>query len=422
MYEVIIENDGEETVINSHKSFNGAPRLKVGQIKQGINVIDSFSFDILPNNPGYNELYYLRTKIKVIKYLNNIPQIIFRGRVLIPDSEMNSAGKFSKKVICESELAYLMDSSQVYGEYHNITVRDFLGTIIANHNAKVGIDKQFVLGNVTVIDNNDSLYRYLNYEKTLDVINDKLIDRLGGELQIRYEGDIRYLDYLATIGEKKNTVIQIAKNLESIKQNIEIPKVVTRLSPYGSKIGDTEERINIKSVNGGLEYVEDATSKAQFGEIEESIFYEDITDPATLKSKAIEELAERTRAKIKYTINATDLALIGLAADEIELYNTYQVVNPVMGIDTDLRVIERTINLFSPQDSNISVGDKIEDIKDYQIKANKSNNSIKSLTEQINITNKKVQLVAGEVNTVSGEVTTTNTIITKQQKFIIMGV
>lgn len=429
MYEVIIENDGIETVINSHKSFNGAPRLKSAQIKQGINVIDSFTFDILPNNPGYNLLNYLSTKVKVTKYLNNIPTIVFKGRILMPDSEMSSSGQFVKRVLCESELAYLMDSSQVYGEYHNITVSDFLGVIITNHNAKVGADKQFTLGNVTVIDNNDSLYRFLNYEKTLNVIKDKLITRLGGELQIRYVDDVMYLDYLAAIGTTKSTIIQIAKNLESIKQNIEMTNVISRLSPYGAKIGDTEERINISSVNGGLKYIDDEVSKTHFGIIEESITYDDITLPSELKTKAIEELAEKTRAKVKYTITAKDLALIGLATDEIEIYNTYPVYNPVMGIDTDLRVIERSIDLFNPQNSSISVGDKIVDIKDYQIKANKANSDIKILAEKINLTNAKVINLSEDVQGVDGRVTTTetgivttNTTITKQQKYIIMGV
>ena len=429
MYKVTIENEGQEILINSHKAFNGAPRLKSAQIKQGINVIDSFSFEILPNNPGYNLLNYLSTKVKVTKYLNNIPTVIFKGRVLMPDSEMNSSGQFVKKVLCESELAYLMDSSQVYGEYHDITVRAFLGVIINNHNAKVGTDKQFELGNVTVTDSNDSLYRFLNYEKTLNVIKDKLIDRLGGELQIRYENDVMYLDYLAVIGAKKNTIIQIAKNLESIKQNIEITNVISRLSPYGAKIGDTEERINISSVNGGSIYIDDEVSKTQFGIIEESVTYDDITLPSKLKAKAIEELAERTRVKVKYSITAKDLALIGLTTDEIEIYNTYPVYNPVMGIDTDLRVIERSIDLFNPQNSSISVGDKIVDIKDYQIKANKANGDIKSLTEKINLTNAKVINLSEDVQGVDGRVTTTetgivttNTAITKQQKYIIMGV
>ena len=104
MYKVTIENEGQEILINSHKAFNGAPRLKSAQIKQGINVIDSFSFEILPNNPGYNLLNYLSTKVKVTKYLNNIPTVIFKGRVLMPDSEMNSSGQFVKKVLCESEI------------------------------------------------------------------------------------------------------------------------------------------------------------------------------------------------------------------------------------------------------------------------------------------------------------------------------
>ena len=229
MYQVTIKNVNEEIIINALSTDIKAPRLLSGSIKHGINTIDNFTFNITPNNIGYNKLNALTTLVEVLNIKSN--NLEFKGRVLLPIESMDSNGMFLKNVTCESELGYLMDSSTVFGEYHDISVRDFLQVIIDNHNSQVDEGKKFQLGNVTVVDNNDSLYRYLGYTKTFEAIKDKLIDRLGGELKIRYENGIRYLDYLESIGEIKSTEIRLAKNLQSIELEKDPTSIISRLLP-----------------------------------------------------------------------------------------------------------------------------------------------------------------------------------------------
>ena len=55
MYQVTIKNGSETTVINAVSTHIDAPRLLDGNIKQGINVINNFTFTILPNNKGYEK-------------------------------------------------------------------------------------------------------------------------------------------------------------------------------------------------------------------------------------------------------------------------------------------------------------------------------------------------------------------------------
>src|SRR5690606_1653310 len=262
MYKVTIINDGIETVIH-HPAF-GQPKLQSGQIKQEINKADGFIFMILPNNPGYNLIHPLKTLIKVLNLKTG--KLEFDGRVLSPTENMAKSGAFAKSYHCESELGYLNDSAQRHGEYHDISVRDFLQVIIDNHNRDVAdddIDKTFVVGEVTVTDPNDSLYRYLGYESTLDTIFDKLIDRLGGELQVRKENGVRYLDYLQNPGELKETEIRLSKNLKSITKEVDPSEIITRLIPLGTRIESddsdatdaSQARLTIESVNNGKYYI-----------------------------------------------------------------------------------------------------------------------------------------------------------------------
>ncbi len=142
-------------------------------------------------------------------------------------------------------------------------MRDYLQIILDNHNKQVSADKQFQVGIVEVEEN---LYRYLGYDKTFATIKDKLLDRLGGELRIRYENGIRYLDYLKEIGEVKTTDIRLAKNLVTIEQEQDPTDIISRLIPLGNKIGDdTEERLTISEVNNGINYIDDEEAIEKFG-------------------------------------------------------------------------------------------------------------------------------------------------------------
>lgn len=396
MYQVTIKNENEEVIINSISTDIESPRLISGSINHGINTIDNFTFKIATNNIGYNKLNALTTLVEVLNIKNN--NLEFKGRVLLPVESMDSNGIFLKNVTCESELGYLMDSSTVYGDYHNISVRDFLKVIIDNHNSQVDEEKKFEIGNVTVVDNNDSLYRYLGYVKTFEAIKDKLIDRLGGELQIRYENGIRYLDYLESIGEVKSTEIRLAKNLQSIELEKDPTSIISRLLPLGNKLEDSEERLTIESVNNGNKYIDDIEAIEEFGVIVDSVTWDDVTQVSNLLKKGQEYLKENNRIKKKYKVTALDLSTIGLDFDSFEVGNSYPVINPLMNINENLRIIEKTINIYNPQSSTLGIGDKLEDIKDYQLNNIATAKEVKTVKETVQTTVSALNSVSVELN------------------------
>ena len=396
MYQVTIKNENEEVIINSISTDIESPRLISGSINHGINTIDNFTFKIATNNIGYNKLNALTTLVEVLNIKNN--NLEFKGRVLLPVESMDSNGIFLKNVTCESELGYLMDSSTVYGEYHNISVRDFLKVIIDNHNSQVDEEKKFEIGNVTVVDNNDSLYRYLGYVKTFEAIKDKLIDRLGGELQIRYENGIRYLDYLESIGEVKSSEIRLAKNLQSIELEQDPTSIISRLLPLGNKLEDSEERLTIESVNNGNKYIDDIEAIEEFGVIVDSVTWDDVTQVSNLLKKGQEYLKDNNRIKKKYKVTALDLSTIGLDFDSFEVGNSYRVINPLMNINENLRIIEKTIDIYNPQSSTLGIGDKLEDIKDYQLNNIATAKEVKTVKETVQTTVSALNSVSVELN------------------------
>ena len=420
MYEVKIINNKEETIINSVGASQYVPRI-TGSCKFGINTIDSFTFTIFPNNDGYNLIYPLKTLVEV-KNLNT-NNVEFEGRVLLQTPKMDSNGIIYKTVVCESYLGYLNDSVQSYETISGVSAEELFKKIINNHNSQVENSKKFIIGEIKIgTSSSDNEDRYLNYEKTFDSINKNLIERFGGELRVRKAGDNIYIDYIKEIGEKKNTVIALANNLIAIEQEKDPSEIITRLIPVGAKLENSDERLTITNINGGINYVEDEEAIKEFGVIVDTVNFDDITEDIELLNKAKSYLKENNKIKKKYKIDALDLSTIDLNFDSFEVGNTYRVINSLMNIDEELRIIEKTLDINSPQNSSLTFGDKFEDIKDYQLGITKATKDLNTLRYNVTAATENVLTINRDLQKTVNSLMTTNESLEKIKKRLIMGV
>lgn len=358
MFIVTITNGAENTIIHS----DGTDRISGGKVAKSINAVDSFSFTIYPNNAGYNFLKPLTTAVKV--YDENIGKDIFIGRVLKCPDSMDERGLICRKVTCEGRLGWLYDSVQPYVEYKMVGISTVLSSFLSKHNAQVGADKRIELGQVTVTASNNYTYT-ANWDKTMNVIADKLIGKFGGEIQLRDKDGKVYLDYLENIGHGTDTTIELAVNLKTISREVDETAVITRLYPLGAKLTDSEKRLTIGTVNGGKDYIEDSSLVAKYGIISGTQIWDDVTLASNLLSKGKEYLKSVNRAKVQYQITALDLSRIDKHIEQFELGCWYRVKNSLMGIDEDLRIVGISIDLDNPQASQLTFGDRFETLSGF---------------------------------------------------------
>ena len=144
---------------------------------------------------------------------------------------------------------------------------------------------------VTVEDSNDSIYRYTNWENTLDDIQDKLVDRLGGHLRIRHSGTTRYLDYIADYDNTNTQVIEFGSNLLDYTENADASEIATRVIPLGKRLEESsieglEEYTTIRSVNKDVPYIESTDAIKEYGVVTRTVSFEDVGEPANLKKTA----------------------------------------------------------------------------------------------------------------------------------------
>lgn len=401
MYRVTLINDK----VNNITIHGEKTKLRKGSIVKGINSIDSFSFSISPNNLGFNEITDFKSIIKVYNY--NRKKYEFQGRVLYSKSNMDSSGMIYKDVVCESYLGYLNDSTQFYVTERNWGVRELLQHIINVHNNQVEEEKKFEIGTVTVTDANDNVYIGIQKTSSYKCINEKLIATLGGEISLRIEGNHKYIDYLIETGEQKNTTIERCKNMKSISKESNPSSFITKLYPYGAKIKnssgeETEERVNISSVNNGNLFIQDEEAINVYGIHCDYIEFDDVTDPKNLLSKAKAYLKEKNKIQQKYSVTALDLSIINLDYDDFEVCNYYPVKNKLLNINDNLRILKKTIDICSPTSSTLEFGDKLYSLSDVQLSNNKkiidATNNIKKIGGSY-ITEQNVQeIVNTEMN------------------------
>ena len=353
MYTIKAFVDGKEYMIHN-------PRVKaliVGDpyYQKGDNVNGQAEFSVYPTHPYYQYVKKLTTDI--VFYKDGVEK--FAGRVLYDDED----SKGVKKVFVEGELAYFCDSIQRPTVYHNISVKNYLKTVIDNHNSQVEERKQFTLGRVSVTDPNDSLYRYANWETTRATLKDKLVDRLGGHLVIRKEDGIRYLDYLNDdeFYTQNSQEIRFGKNLLDYSKNMDASDLVTCVIPLGAKLEESsieglEERLTIKEVNGGVDYVSDDSAVAAYGRIYKTVTWDDVKVASNLMKKGREYLKSVQFENMVLELKAIDLNLTDDDIQEFEIGDLIRCISPPHGLDSKLPLSSLKVYISNFAKNTITLG------------------------------------------------------------------
>lgn len=426
MYQVLIKNGPKGDELEIHSPFSNDLKLIEGSIKKGINTFDSFNLSFIPNNPAFGKMKPLTTLIRVFD--SQLNKNIFKGRVLIPTDQMESTGEFNCSYTCASDLSYLQDTVQKYAKIQNTTPEQFFRYLIGIHNAQAEEHKRFIVGIVTVTNSTDNVYRYVDdMATTWETIQDKLISRIGGEIRVREVNGVNYIDYVTEIGEHVDTTIELAKNLISISKSVDPTEICTRLFPRGERLEGTEEtssdasqpRLTIASVNNGKEYIDAPQALIdEFGVMEKTKEWSEVTQPQILLSKGIEFLNSQKSALTQYRISALDLSLIDLDVRRFEVGNYHFLRNAVMGIDEELRIVGIGIDIINLSTSDLTFGDRFLTLSQYQTEMNKKNNTLNDLGSKANSLARITSKLSETTTTLGNELNNSNKIITEQQQQI----
>ena len=323
------------------------------QLDLEVNTAGSFSFKLPPGHPQYDLPKKMRSCIEV--WHDN--EQIFAGRPTVDKLDFYNR----KNIECEGQLAFLNDSIQRPAEYHNMTVRGYLETLIAIHNSQVDESRQFEVGIVTVTDSNDSLYRYTNYNSTWKEVKEDLIDDLGGYIRVRNHNGHRYIDYIAEFDNLCSQSIEFGENLLDCVREVDMTDIATAVIPLGARLEESEiaaleERLTIKSVNDGLDYIVNEEAVAEYGFIVKTVTWDDVTTPEMLLYKGKKWLTDEQFESMVIDVKAVDLHYTDEQIEQFKLFDMVPVHSSPHGLNRNFPLSKMKVYIDKPSSNTFQLG------------------------------------------------------------------
>ena len=378
-------------------------KVKNPKLDLEINKTGSLTFTILPNHPEYNSLKKLKSIIKVLKD----DKVIFRGRILDDEKGLKNA----KQVVCEGQLAFLLDSTQRPYEFKG-NIPALFKQFLDAHNSQVGADKQFKMGRITVTDKNNYINRSdSQYLSTYESIFQKLIKTHGGYLNFRYEDDGVYIDYLADFEKQSYQDIELCKNIIDLTEKVKGSDIATAIIPLGAKLKkqdengqmvETNERLTIASINGGKDYVFNQDAVNRYGWIFKVVTWDDVTVADNLLRKANEVLADSILLKQSIEISAVDLSNTDKMISAFEVGTFCKVVSNKHSLNQLFLIKKMSLNLANPKADKLVVGKTfkglVEQDKDNSESLNNRVEQIEGSVGDIGMHKQQIQEMMDKLN------------------------
>ena len=348
------------------------------EITEEINKVPALKFQVPPENASYSKIEKLKSEI----YVSDENEI-FRGRCMSEETDFYN----NKTVECEGVLAYLIDTK--YPPYvHTGSVAEFVKTLLDYHNSRVSEKQKIYLGNITVTDPNNYIRRESEeYSEIYNIIQQKLIEKLGGWIRIRRVNGKNYLDYLSDYIESGQTA-RFGENILDLTRHAKAETVKTVIIPLGAKDEETGKRIDITSVNNGVNYVKNDALISEYGWIEDVVTWDDVTEPENLLKKAQEYLESCQNMEITIEMSMVDGKAYGLDVSRIVPGMTVSVESEPHHLHDVFLCSSKTTNLLNPSQDKIVLGNRFETFtetinRDQQEAKEKIDNVDKTLSGEI---------------------------------------
>lgn len=327
------------------------------KVSEDAESVDSLTLSAPYNHPYLHDIHPMSSVIVCKKGEDTV----FEGRALDDGSDFYNTHTWT----CESCLAYLKDTLQPPFTYKG-PLKGLLEYFIRIHNEAVEEQKRFILGNVTVKDNNDYIsYSSSDYSITMDAIKNKLLDTHGGFLQIRYTDKGKVLDYLEDFNMRSLQKVEFGKNLLDVKITRDHTERATALIPLGAKKKTTDEegtevesdeRVDITSVNGGKNYICDEEAIKEIGWIWTSEVWEDVTLPGNLLRKANSRLSDLVNGITSIELSIVDESDTGADIGDIRARMYVECISKPHGINGTYLVVSRSRDYLNPAGNTITIG------------------------------------------------------------------
>lgn len=310
------------------------------KISLEVNKAGSLRFDIPVGSAMYNQLSKMKNTIEA----RQGNEILFRGRLLNTKRTMLN----TISCYCEGFLSWLVDISfQPYT--FSGQARDLLKIYINRYNSRASENRklEYKYSDISAKISVD----VKDYSNAWNEIKKILIDGVGGYIVPYLTSDETGIQWLSTYGASTSQIIQFGENLLDFEEYIDASNVFTAVRPYGKEINGA--RIGLSEDSG---FVENSEAIDVFGRIERTVFFDEITTEAALRTAAEDYLRTGIENSLTLSIKAVDLHLISSNIERIRLGDAVRVVSVPHGIDAYFICTKIDFDLAHPKNTVYTFG------------------------------------------------------------------
>lgn len=231
-------------------------------------------------------------------------------------------------------------------------------------------------------------FYYSNGRKNLE----EVVKTYGGELGFRFvlTGNTisqRLVDLKTRRGSDTGKRFEFTKDLNSVKRTVAFDGLKTALYGRGAgeqlETGGYSRKVTFVDVvwtvaggdpvdkPAGQEWVGSPTALSSYGRVNGTrhrfgTFDSDTTDPAELLQQTWDELQRVSVPNVTYELSVMTLeSIAGYEHEKVRLGDTVFVIDRLLGLTIEARVMEIRRDLVNPENTEIVLGNFIEDISDY---------------------------------------------------------
>lgn len=411
-----------------------------------VNKVGEGSFTIYNDHPNYDKIKLMKSTFEV----SDDSGVLFRGRMTEDSVDFYNG----KAVDLEGAMAFFNDTivrpykfpddflertDYIEAKENGNVVQFFFKWLVTNHNSQVSPSQRFKLGNVTVTDPNNYIFRENeSYESTWSNLESRLFNSsLGGYLCIRYEADGNYIDYLERFDEENQQAVMFGENLLDFTSETAASETYSAIIPIGAIIeeetgssyeGDyvdildsVQKRLTLEGlanqeigsdpdlvIEGDFIYSKSAVEN--IGWIYRFVEWDDVTDVYILAAKAAFEL-KKNGIKISNKIEAKAVDL-NLSDDEIQSFRINKMVRVYSephNLNETYPLLKLSIPLLDPSNTIITVGETKKTLIDQQasIQNDLKNQIIVSqskVEKEVNGVKDNITIIKGDVEQVQTDI------------------
>lgn len=357
-----------------------------------LNETGSFEFTMPVTHPYRGKIELMQKSREIV--LEQDGEVLFRGRATQRQGGFYGGVQYR----CEGDRAYLNDVTlppySTTNQGMSSTVDGLFNWYLSQYNSKVPQNQRFLAGinQGAELDPNNYIMRENSARVAVwPELKEKLLDKLGGYVRVRYENGLRYIDYLAGGDTAAAQRIEFGQNLLDYTRLQDATQFCTRIIPEGAEIKDadgngTGVKLSIADLpdgplQQGFEKVGDAIVNVEaertHGVIEHVISFDDITVARNLLDRGLRHLVN-VKVGDTMEITAVDLHMVDTTIESIRLGDYVRATSKPHGFDEYFICTRLTVYPDDPGANKFVLG------SEYDTLTGRQSSKIAALNASIN--------------------------------------